>query len=67
MIFRPYQSGIREIYWPACQTAQTSIEGNVGLNRRAEWRNVLDYEVRRWLAMPDGQLVAALRNQQVWK
>ena len=37
------------------------------MNRREQWRKVLDFEVRRWVDAPYEELVSALRNQQAYE
>jgi hypothetical protein len=37
------------------------------MNRREQWRKVLDLEVQRWSAMPYDQLVSALRDHQAYE
>ena len=37
------------------------------MNRREEWRTILDAEVKRWSAMPYEELIDALRDQQQYE
>jgi hypothetical protein len=37
------------------------------MTRREKWRKVLDLEVQRWLNMPLGKLVSAVREQQAYE
>jgi hypothetical protein len=37
------------------------------MNRREQWRKVLDFEVQRLLVMTYEQLVSSLRNQQIYE
>jgi hypothetical protein len=37
------------------------------MNRREEWRKVLDQEVRRWSAMPYDDLIAGLRDHHAYE
>jgi hypothetical protein len=37
------------------------------MSRREEWQKVLDSEVKRWSAMPCGQLVSELREVQTYE
>ena len=37
------------------------------MNRRRQWRKVLEAEVQRWSALPYAQLIARLRTQTVYK
>jgi hypothetical protein len=37
------------------------------VNRREEWRNVLNAEVKRWLAMSCSQLVSELHDSQTYE
>jgi hypothetical protein len=37
------------------------------MNRREHWRKVVDLEVQRWSMVPYGQLVSAVRDQQVYE
>jgi hypothetical protein len=37
------------------------------MNRRQQWRKVLDLEVQRWSAMPYDQFVSALGENQVYE
>src|SRR5262245_12889139 len=42
---------------------ELELSGTIGMNRRAQWRKVLAFEVRRWVDTPYEELVSALRNQ----
>ena len=37
------------------------------MNRREQWRKVLDVEMQRWLDAPYEQLISALRDQQAYE
>jgi hypothetical protein len=37
------------------------------MNRREEWQKVLDSEVKRWSAMPYGQLLSELHELQAYE
>ena len=37
------------------------------MNRRKQWRQILDFVAQPWLKMPYGQLVSALHDQQVYE
>jgi hypothetical protein len=37
------------------------------MNRREQWRKVLDLEVQRWSAMPYDQFLSALRDKQAYE
>ena len=37
------------------------------MNRREQWRKVLDVELQRWSNAPYEQLVSALRDQQAYE
>jgi hypothetical protein len=48
-------------------SCQTRYATDRNMSRQEEWRKVLDSEVKRWSAMPYGQLLSELQDPQAYE